>query len=482
MRTFYVNSVANAPVITEITANGLSNVSLLSGTATRYGGATIFSLTSANFTLTPSGCIVTVPSVNVTEANSPLEISLFYNGVEFADLNVVIGPVASAGATAVTAAALPLPSGAATDATLAALSAKQPVLGIAAPSASSPVTLPNDVTATGGASLSAVNTDLVTGTVNGWYDAANFHSVAVQVVGTAGISAGAVQFEQTNDTTAAPSGSVASVVESAVATADPFTGPVTIAASTARIFEAPITARYFRVRVSTAFTGGTVQAFAVFSQLPYAANRVSVRQGTGSNLNATVAQATAANLNATVAQPTAASLNATVVQATAASFNAQVVGSVAEDAASSANPVVVGGVVRTATGPTTLAAGDAARLTQTSGAQALVKPYGLPETDWQFTGILTTTTAAAAKAAGAAGIRNYVTDVSFQNTSATATTVLLVDGATTIAQWNAPANMAVPAVIQFVTPRRGTAATAMNVNCGTTAANILINVGGYQAP
>lgn len=158
-----------------------------------------------------------------------------------------------------------------------------------------------------------------------------------------------------------------------------------------------------------------------------------------------------------------------------------VVGAAAEDAAASGNPVLVAGVVRTAN-LTTLVAGDVARHTVTTGAQLSVKPYGLPETDFQFTGILTTTSAVAAKTAGAAGIRNYVTDMTYQNTGATATTVLLQDGATTIAQFHAPANMALPAVVQFKTPRRGTAATALNLNCGTAAANVLVNVGGYQAP
>jgi len=157
-------------------------------------------------------------------------------------------------------------------------------------------------------------------------------------------------------------------------------------------------------------------------------------------------------------------------------------GAAAEDAATTANPHIMGGVVRSAVAPTTLVAGDAARVTMTPAAQLVVKPFAGGETDWQYTGILVITTAAAAAAARAAGVRNYVTGVQYQNTSATATTVLILDGATTIAQFNAPASMALPAVVSFQTPLRGTAATALNVNCGTTAANVLTNVQGYQAP
>lgn len=156
-------------------------------------------------------------------------------------------------------------------------------------------------------------------------------------------------------------------------------------------------------------------------------------------------------------------------------------GGAAEDAAATTSPLITGGVVRTATSPTTLIAGDAARNTMTSSAALVTYPFAVPEVSWQYTGVLTTTTAAAARAAGAAGIRNYVTSLQYQNTSATATTVLVLDGATTIAQFNAPANMALPAVIKFASPIRGTAATALNVNCGTAASNILINVQGFQA-
>lgn len=153
-----------------------------------------------------------------------------------------------------------------------------------------------------------------------------------------------------------------------------------------------------------------------------------------------------------------------------------------EDSAVGSMPVMVtGGMVRTAVAPTTLIAGDAARHTMSSAAQLIVKDFSVGETDWQYTGILATAVAVAMKAAGAASVRNYCTSISFQNTSAVATTVLLLDGSTVIAQWNAPAAMAMPYTESFPTPKRGTAATAMNINCGTTAANVLVNAGGYQS-
>lgn len=116
-----------------------------------------------------------------------------------------------------------------------------------------------------------------------------------------------------------------------------------------------------------------------------------------------------------------------------------------------------------------------------SAETAIVVRERLPVDPFQYTGVLTTNTAAAVNAAGAAGIRNYCSSLSFQNTSATATTILLLDGATTIAQWNAPASMAMPYYHTFAPPIRTTAATALNINCGTTGANVLVNASGFRA-
>ena len=77
---------------------------------------------------------------------------------------------------------------------------------------------------------------------------------------------------------------------------------------------------------------------------------------------------------------------------------------------------------------------------------------------------------------------SYVTGVQVQNTSGVATPFLFQDGATTVWSITLPASMAMPVVVDFPTPVAGTAATALNVNCGTTGANVLCNVQGYQAP
>jgi hypothetical protein len=167
--------------------------------------------------------------------------------------------------------------------------------------------------------------------------------------------------------------------------------------------------------------------------------------------------------------------------------NAQIVNStgtalmVTEDGVGTTSFHGTGGVVRNAVTATTIVAGDAIRATyQSSGAQ-IVKLHSVAGADWQNTLTLTTTTAQAAKAAGAASIKNFVTGIQFQNTNATATTLLIVDGAATIWQVSLPASMTTPLGFTFDTPLQGTAATAMNVNCGTTGANVLVNIQGYQA-
>lgn len=134
-----------------------------------------------------------------------------------------------------------------------------------------------------GSAASAVNTDLLSGTVNGWYDASVFFSGTVQIVASAGITAGAIIFEQTNDNTST-TGIALAAQEVSVVNSNPIVAAVTIAASTRRAWQIPITMKYIRVRISTAFAGGTVQAYATFSQQPYAYPALNVQQATAASL------------------------------------------------------------------------------------------------------------------------------------------------------------------------------------------------------
>jgi hypothetical protein len=192
--------------------------------------------------------------------------------------------VASGTAQPVSATSLPLPTGAATETTLAAANTKLPTLalGAQAPSASLAVNPANKLTVTGPSGQSASNTDLLTGSVNGWYDAAAFNYVSFTIVGSAGISAGGVILEQTNDTTSDASGAaLANFPEGGVTFTQIASGAFNIAASSVTRRAAYLSSRYVRVRISTPFSGGTVQCIGVFSSVappaPFAASRVDVQ-------------------------------------------------------------------------------------------------------------------------------------------------------------------------------------------------------------
>jgi hypothetical protein len=184
----------------------------------------------------------------------------------------------------------------ATQTTLAALLNKLPAQGNASPSASMPVNLSNDVTfdASAAAGYNVLNTDLLTGVVSGWYDARAFHSASFHIIGLTGISAGQIIFEQTNDT--ANNGVVLPVIEDPGLNANPLTAAFAVAASASRMFTAPITAAYVRVRISTAFTGGNVRCVATFSELPWAAMRINIQQAVAANFASTVSGTVTANI------------------------------------------------------------------------------------------------------------------------------------------------------------------------------------------
>lgn len=179
---------------------------------------------------------------------------------------------------------------------------------------------------TGPAAQSVLNTDLLSGTVNGWYDASVFFSGTIQIVASAGITAGAIIFEQTNDNSST-TGIALAAQEVSLVNANPIVAAVTIAASTRRAWQIPITMKYIRARISTAFAGGTVQAFATFSQQPYAYPALNVQQATAASLLATTTPTTptahtlnsAATTNATSVKTSAGTLYGLTVTNTAAS-------------------------------------------------------------------------------------------------------------------------------------------------------------------
>jgi hypothetical protein len=132
-----------------------------------------------------------------------------------------------------------------------------------------------------------------------------------------------------------------------------------------------------------------------------------------------------------------------------------------------------------------VASGDQADLISTAVGALIVKPNAIPEHSWNYpaaAGGITGNADVQVRAAGAAGIRNYVTSMQIRNVSATATEFLIKDGASTVL-WRdfLPANSA-PPPITFSDPLRGSAATALNVQCVTAGAQVFVNLQGHFAP
>lgn len=216
----------------------------------------------------------------------------------------------------------------------------------------------------------------------------------------------------------------------------------------AGLYIVPKLARFVRLRVSTATTGGTTTIAMTMSYADFRS-----------------------------ATPTAA---ATAVSGTGIG----VVGAAAHDAAISGNPERIAGRAVTAN-YTAVANGDTADIITTLVGAIVAKPYSIPELDWQYAaaaGGIINTTDVAAKAAAAAGIRNYVTSIQVRNTNAVATEFVIKDGATVIWRTQLPASMAYAQTVTFPTPLKGTAATAINIACITTGAAVYANLQGYSAP
>jgi hypothetical protein len=134
---------------------------------------------------------------------------------------------------------------------------------------------------------------------------------------------------------------------------------------------------------------------------------------------------------------------------------------------------------------TTVATGDVADfVTTTQGAQ-IVRPWQIPEQEWSYAaaagGISNTTDVVLAAAAGT-GLRRYITSIDLKNISATATEVVIKDGATVLWRGHLSANMTEPVEIAFYNPLKTTANAALNFACITTAAQVYVNAQGYTAP
>lgn len=157
-------------------------------------------------------------------------------------------------------------------------------------------------------------------------------------------------------------------------------------------------------------------------------------------------------------------------------------GVAAHDAVVAGNPNRVAGRALSAA-YTTVTTGDVADLITTLQGVLVTRPWQIPELEWSYAaaagGVINTTDVVLAAAAGA-GLRRYVTSIQLSNNSATATEVVLKDGATIIWRGMLPANAA-NASVTFENPLRTTANAALNFACITTAAAVYVNAQGFTA-
>ena len=148
-----------------------------------------------------------------------------------------------------------------------------------------------------------------------------------------------------------------------------------------------------------------------------------------------------------------------------------------------ANPVLHGGKVITALD----AAATTAHLqpvTMDSAKRIITVPYCNPEQSEQYTSgnvLITAATTTQIFAAAGAGIRHYITSMSYHNTNAQASGFYILDGATIIFAGTAIANQVDATILTFPVPLKGTANTALSLQTLVDGISFKINVQGFKS-
>ncbi len=120
---------------------------------------------------------------------------------------------------------------------------------------------------------------------------------------------------------------------------------------------------------------------------------------------------------------------------------------------------------------------------QRGDANATTVRSAVGSASWAYasaTGGITTSAATAMMAAGGAGVRNYLHGIQFKNTSATASEIVVLDGATVIWRAHVSASMTIGDSGKFDPPLRGTANTALNVQLLTAGTATIVSAHGSQ--
>lgn len=151
------------------------------------------------------------------------------------------------------------------------------------------------------------------------------------------------------------------------------------------------------------------------------------------------------------------------------------------------NPLPMGARARS-TLPVTLANNVIGDIVATLAGVICTFLYSPPDLSWQAvapaSGIVSSTTAVVLNAAGAAGVRNYLTRLQIAcDTLSAVTEIVILDGVSII--WRSKLQTAaMPSdAIMFDPPLRGTAATSMSVQLLTSVTGgVYVNAQGFLAP
>jgi hypothetical protein len=360
-----------------------------------------------------------------------------------------------------------LPTGAATESTLAAINTKLPAsLGHTTDAASLPVTLSSenidDLFITGQAAQTAIINNILPAVASAnATDATGYTQATVHVNSTG--TAGTFIFEGSNNNV--------NFITIPVTNQLLNTGVTIAAAITATnaqiAYLVPINFRYIRLRIVTTITGGSIQAITKFSRQAFSTNSVRVTNGTASNL----------------------AVQATIGSGTITSVTTLANGQTAHSSAATGSPLRIGGRVFTNL-ESTLTHGDASDWFMSTSGQGIIKPFATPELDWYYFppsgGLLNTTTPVSIKLAAGANIRNYITGLSIQAeplTNATEFAIQLTGSATVLWKIIIPTTGLPLTNITFPTPLRSTANNGLEIVTLTAsgAGAVYFNCQGYQA-
>ncbi len=165
----------------------------------------------------------------------------------------------------------------------------------------------------------------------------------------------------------------------------------------------------------------------------------------------------------------------------------EVVGDGAHAAAIAGNPVRIGARAASAS-ITAVTDGQTVDVVASLLGKLIVLPLALPANTWSYAGAaggIVNTTGISVKAAAGAGIRNYITKVSIVNSHATISTeVVLRDGAAGTVLWRGWAQAAGGGQVEeFTPPLRGTANTLVELAeiTATATTGVVANVQGFVA-